>query len=99
MKILRMIILSILLVAFCHAAMAQCPDAIGQWSTNDGTKTCSTNYDYGQFWLTRDNTWADGLGDLTGVLTSFNVVTTITIRNFAAVGATSNINFTGDFVN
>jgi hypothetical protein len=34
MKILRMIFLSVLLVAFGQAALAQCPDAIGQWTTN-----------------------------------------------------------------
>ncbi len=167
MKILRMIFLSVLLVAFGQAALAQCPDAIGKWATNDGsmiggrateawcgadgasiqggvpgntqnalswdgtslgtqwrawgmaidsngavllsdtvdpvtgngTRTYNTDYVDGEYWLTRDNTWADGLADLTGILTSFNVITTITIRNFAAVGASSNISFTGDFVN
>jgi hypothetical protein len=167
MKTLRMVILSVLLVAFCQTAWAQCPNAIGQWSTTDGTmiggraseawcgangmpiqggvpgntqnamswdgvnlgtqwrawnmaidnvgafllmdtvnpttgngiRTYSTNYVGGQFWLTKDNSWADGLADLTGNLTTFNVVTTITILNFASVGASSNISFTGNFGN
>ncbi len=167
MKILRMIILAVLLVAFSQAAFAQCPNAIGQWTTTNGTidagrateawcgtdgapiqggmpgntqnamswdgaalgtqwqawgmsidatgavllidtvdpvtgngiRTYSTNYNDGQFWLTRDHTWADGLADLTGNLTTFNVVSTFTIINFAPVGATSNITFTGDFLN
>ena len=67
--------------------------------TGNGIRTYSTNYLDGEFWLTRDNTWADGLADLTGNLTTFNVVTTITIINFGPVGATSNISFTGDFLN
>jgi hypothetical protein len=67
--------------------------------TGDGIRTYSTNYENGQFWLSKDNSWSDGVADLTGNLTSFNVVTTLTIRSGAVVAATSNITFTGEFVN
>ncbi|MGD9547831.1 MAG: hypothetical protein AB7V45_09845 [Candidatus Krumholzibacteriia bacterium] len=64
-----------------------------------GTRTYRTNYLGGQFWLTRDNTWADGAADLEGVLTSYVVFTTITFYTGIPMGATSNISFTGDFLN
>lgn len=164
---MRMVGFVFLMVVLCQPAWAQCPNAIGQWKTNDGTmiggraseawcgadgaaieggkpgntqnamswdgvslgtqwrawgmaidgngallisdmvdpvsgngiRSYSTNYVDGQFWLTRHNTWSDGVGDLTGILTSFNVVTTVTIRSWAPVGASSNITFTGDFLN
>lgn len=167
MKSMQMIVLVVLVVAFSQAAWAQCPDAIGQWSTNTGTmlggraseawcgtdgapinggvpgntqnamswngaalgtqwkawdmtidangaslvsettlpngnviRTYSTDYTGGQFWLTKDHGWADGVADLTGYLTYFNVLTTITyIGGTTFGGATSNITFTGDFAN
>jgi hypothetical protein len=166
MKILRMFGLVCFAVAFCQAAWAQCPSAIGQWKTIDGTmiggrateawcgvggnpvrggqtgntqtamswdgvslgtqwrawgmaidangavlltdtvdpvsgdgiRTYGTNYTGGEFWLTRDHTWSDGVEDPSGVLTSFNVVATLTIRGGVVVGASSNITFTGNFV-
>lgn len=66
--------------------------------SGDGIRTYSTNYIGGEFWLTRDHTWSDGIADPSGVLTSFNVVATLTIRGGQVVGASSNITFTGDFV-
>jgi len=65
----------------------------------NGTLTYRTNYDGGQFWLTKDNTWADGLADLTGYMTSYVVFTTVTYWGGAPQGATSNISFTGTFSN
>jgi len=57
----------------------------------------STNYLGGQFWLTKDHTWSDGINDLTGNLTYFNASTRVTLVHGAIVGATSNIYFTGVF--
>lgn len=161
MKILQMVLLTILVVAFSQAAMAQCPSAIGQWSTQDGSMMggraseawCAgnqgqvgntqnamswdgvslgtqwmawgmavdangaslvtdtvdgfgngiqiyiTNYEGGQFWLSKDHTWSNGVDDLNGDLITFNVTTTITIQGGQIVGASSNIAFTGTFIN
>lgn len=65
----------------------------------NGSRTYATNYLGGEFWLTQDNTWADGLADLTGVLATYKVFTTITFFGCVPVGATSNITFTGEFLN
>jgi len=165
MKMLRMILTTVLVMALAQVAWAQCPDAIGQWSTTTGTmiggrateawcgadgnpiqggqpgntqnamswdgvslgtqwrawgmtidgngavlvsevtlpngnvtRTYSTDYVGGQFWLTRDNSWSDGVADLTGDLTYFNVLTTITyLGGTTFAGASSNITFTGSF--
>ena len=162
MKSLRILLMIVLVLALGHTAWAQCPNAIGQWSTYTGTmigglaseawcggqggqpgnmqnamswdgvnlgtqwkawgmtidangavlvsqtvlpngniiRTYSTNYINGLFWLTKNNTWSDGVADLSGNLTSFLVLTTITLDsagNF--LGATSNITFTGTFQN
>ena len=67
--------------------------------TGDGTRTYQTFYEGGQFWLSRDETWADGLADLTGDLLSFQVITTLTIMGGNVVGASSNISFGGSFAN
>lgn len=68
-------------------------------ANGNGSRTYGTHYDGGQFWLSASNTWSDGVSDLTGMLTSYYVVITITYVNFNAVGATSNITFTGTFDN
>jgi hypothetical protein len=161
MKILKMLFLAVLLMAFSQAAWAQCPSSIGQWSTQDGTMLggrateawCNgnqgevgntqsamswdgvslgtqwsasgmaidpagaslvadtvdgfgngiqiyiTDYVGGQFWLSKDHSWADGVADLTGDLTTFNVTTTITIQGGLVVGSSSNVAFTGTFSN
>jgi hypothetical protein len=65
----------------------------------NGTRTYNTLYLGGQFWLDKNEAWADGLADLTGNLTYFQVITTITFSGGAPVGATSNISFTGNFDN
>ena len=65
--------------------------------SGNGTRTYETRYTGGEFWLTRDHTWADGLADLTGPLLDFQVVATITYVAGAPVGATSNISFNGTF--
>lgn len=68
-------------------------------ANGNGSRTYGTHYDGGQFWLSATNTWSDGIADLTGSLTSYYVVITITYVNFNAVGATSSITFTGSFDN
>lgn len=68
-------------------------------ASGNGARTYNTFYTGGQFWLSRDHSWADGLADLTGQLTSYQVITTITFVAFNPVGATSNITFTGAFDN
>jgi hypothetical protein len=37
-----------------------------------------TNYTGGQFWLTKNHTWSDGVNDLTGQLTYYNVSARVT---------------------
>ena len=64
----------------------------------NGTRTYQTFYDGGQFWLAGGHTWGDGINDLNGVLDFFQVDATITYIGGNAVGATSNISFTGNFV-
>lgn len=56
-----------------------------------------TDYDGGQFWLSRNYAWSDGTGDLTGTLTSYHVSTTVTLYNGVPVGQTSNVTLTGLF--
>ncbi len=65
----------------------------------NGQRTYISHYTGGQFWLSRDHTWADGLADLSGALNSYQVIITITYVGNVAVGATSNITFTGNFAN
>jgi hypothetical protein len=67
--------------------------------TGTGAQTYHTHYDGGQFWLSRNYSWADGLADLTGQLTSFLVVTTISYVGGVPQGAASNITFMGTFDN
>ncbi len=163
MKSLRTIIIVLAVAAIAAPAWAQCPSAIGTWSTTDGTmiggraseawcgaggnplmpgqpgntenamswngsvlggqwhiwgmsidavgaillndsvvagdgsRTYLTNYDGGQFWLTKDHTWGDGLIDLVGQIHNYQVIATVTYEGGAAVGATSNITFSGTF--
>jgi hypothetical protein len=56
-----------------------------------------TNYLGGQFWLSKDYLWGDGVNDLTGNVTAFNVRTRVTLVLGNVVGATSNIYMTGAF--
>ena len=66
-------------------------------STGNGTRTYQTAYDGGQYWLSGTGPWGDGVNDLTGDLTSYLVVTTITYVANNPVGATSNVSFAGTF--
>ncbi len=59
----------------------------------------ATDYDGGQFWLTRNGPWSDGLADLTGNVTAYHVATTVTLYNGVPVGQTSNVTLTGYFTN
>lgn len=58
-----------------------------------------TDYDGGEFWLSRDYPWSDGSGDLTGFITSYHVTTTVTLVNGVFRGQTSNVTLTGKFTN
>jgi hypothetical protein len=62
-----------------------------------GDITYSTNYEGGTFWLSKDGAWGDNVNDITGTLTYYNVVTTVTYVAGNRVGATSNINARGIF--
>ncbi len=56
-----------------------------------------TGYLGGQFWLTKDHTWGDGITDPTGTITYYNVGTRVTYIGGLPVGATSNVTFRGVF--
>lgn len=56
-----------------------------------------TNYVGGQFWLSKFHTWSDGVNDLTGQVTYFNVGARITLVGGQIVGATSNVLLRGTF--
>lgn len=56
-----------------------------------------TNYLGGEFWLSKDHIWGDGVNDITGTITYYNVATRVTLVGGQPVGATSNIYFTGVF--
>lgn len=167
MKFMQTLSLVILAVAFSQASFAQCPAAIGEWSTDagtmlsgratetwcgadgnpiqggqpgntqnamswdgvtlggqwaawgmfidsngavlitdtvdpgtgDGTRVYSTDYNGGEFWLSKTNSWANGVNHLTGSITSYNVMATLTIQGGVNVGVTSDIIFTGEFEN
>jgi len=160
MKIPQTIILLAAVALLAASAAAQCPDAVGIWSTTNGTmlggraseawctvaqagvpgntqnamswdgvnlgtqwrawgmaidangatliadhvtggngtRTYQTFYEGGQFWLAGTHTWGDGINDLNGNLTFFQVDATITFLGGVPVGATSNISFSGGFV-
>ncbi len=56
-----------------------------------------TNYVGGQFWLSKLHTWGDGVNDLTGTITYFNVGARVTLMGGQIVGATSNVLLRGVF--
>ncbi len=58
-----------------------------------------TNYLGGQFWLTKNHLWGDGVHDLTGQISYFNVNTRVSYINWEPVGQTSNVFLTGTFNN
>lgn len=70
-------------------------DTVNQWGY--GTRTYQTFYDGGQFLLDAAGPWGDGWNDVTGSITSYLVVTTMTFVGGQVVGATSNVSFTGYF--
>ena len=63
----------------------------------NGSITYQTQYDGGQFWLSKDGLWGDGVNDLTGEMANYTVITTVTYSAGTMVGATSNITATGLF--
>jgi len=65
----------------------------------NGTRTYRTDYDGGEFWLSKDHSWSDGFADLTGTLNQYYVIATVTIVGGTAVGVVSNVYFTGVFAN
>ena len=56
-----------------------------------------TNYLGGEFWLSKDHSWSDGVHDLTGDIVYYNVGTRVSYVGGTPVGATSNIFFTASF--
>jgi hypothetical protein len=56
-----------------------------------------TNYLGGQFRLSKDHLWGDGMHDLEGHITYYNVSTRVSYVGGQPVGATSNVFFTGVF--
>ena len=56
-----------------------------------------TNYLGGEFWLSKDHSWGDGVNDITGTLIYYNVGTRVSYAVGQPVGATSNIFFSGLF--
>jgi hypothetical protein len=67
--------------------------------SGNGTRLYRTYYDGGQFWLSKDGAWGNGVDDLTGSVTSCVVDITITFVGGQMVGATSNVSLTGSFDN
>jgi hypothetical protein len=71
------------------------------WDTvnaaGSGTRSYHTTYEGGQFWLSKDGAWGDGLNDLTGSVNFCVVDVMVTYVNHAAVAATSNIHLSGAF--
>ncbi len=66
--------------------------------TGNGYRVFSANYDGGQFWLSKDGPWGDGVNDITGVVTGkTNVVATVNYMNFQPVAAVANVTGTGAF--
>jgi hypothetical protein len=56
-----------------------------------------TEYLGGQFWLSKDHLWGDGINDMIGTITYYNVGTRVTYIGGTPVGATSNVMFRGVF--
>jgi len=63
----------------------------------NGWITYTTHYEGGQFWLSKDGDWGDGVSDYTGTMTNYTVITTVTYVAGELVGATSNVTATGVF--
>lgn len=67
--------------------------------SGNGTRLYRTYYEGGQFWLSKDGAWGNGIDDLTGPITSCVVDVTLTFIGGQIVGANSNVNMTGSFDN
>jgi hypothetical protein len=65
--------------------------------TGNGVRVYSTDYVGGAFWLSKDNSWADGVTDLNGVINSYNVEATLTIVGGVTAAVSSDITFSGSF--
>ncbi|MFO7652555.1 MAG: hypothetical protein R6X25_01920 [Candidatus Krumholzibacteriia bacterium] len=66
-------------------------------ANGNGSRTYVTNYVGGEYWLSGAYDWTNGSEDLTGVLESYLVVTTLTFIGGNVVGQTSNVTLTGRF--
>ena len=66
-------------------------------ASGNGWIDYETNYLGGEFWLSKDHAWSDGVHDLTGTITYYNVGTRVSYIGGVPVGATSNVFFTGLF--
>jgi hypothetical protein len=63
----------------------------------NGSRTYSTLYDGGEYWLDGSYDWTEGDVDLTGQILNYLVVTTVTYVGGNAVAQTSNVTFQGSF--
>lgn len=57
----------------------------------------STNYIGGQYWLSKSHAWSDGVNDLTGLITNYNVYARVTYVGGVPVSVYSTAYFTGVF--
>lgn len=90
MKSMQMMVLIILCLSLGQTVFAQCPDSIGDWSTSDATMLAGR--------ATEAWCGADGVNSLTGDLSSYHVVATLTIEAGLTVAVTSDITFSGEFI-
>jgi hypothetical protein len=63
----------------------------------DGYVDYQTNYLGGQFWLSKDHLWGNGITDLTGYIDYYTVSTRVVLSDWQIAGYTSNVYFTGRF--
>jgi hypothetical protein len=74
------------------------PQVVGSSMNNgSGWIAYSTDYDGGQFWLSKNHTWGDGVNDLTGTVSNYNVFARVTYVNYTPVSVYSTAYFTGVF--
>ncbi len=64
----------------------------------NGYEDYSIYYDGGEFWLTKDHTWGDGVNDLYGAVEEYHILVTITYIMGNPVGLTTNATFNGAFL-
>jgi hypothetical protein len=74
------------------------PQIVGQnMSGGNGWIAYSTNYLGGQFWLSKFHAWGNGVNDLTGTISNYNVYARVTYVGGVPVSVYSTAYFTGVF--